>query len=132
MEKKNYKIALIFMVLHAVLVIVWNIAGVWLLSQGKPAMGPTATLMGAVIFAILIAVYLFFYKKGYEKLFLSIVFAGALSGAFAIYGAFTKDPALWPSEFWRYAGISVNTLAILGLVFAVKAYYESNRLKQNN
>jgi len=129
MGKENYKIALIFMVLHAILVIVWNIVGVWLLSQDKPALGPTATLVGALVFAILIAIYLFFYKKEYENLFLSIVSIGALLGAFAIYGAFTKDPALWPSEFWRYAGIAVNVLGILGFVFALKGYRKLNKYK---
>ena len=129
MENKNYKTALIFMLLHASLVIVWNIVGVWLLSQDKSALGPTATLVGALIFAVLIVIYLFFYKKEYENLFLSIVSIGALLGASAIYGAFTKDPALWPSEFWRYAGVAVNALGILGFIFALKGYRRSNKYK---
>lgn len=129
MEKDNYKITLYFVVLHAVLVIVWNIVGVWLLSQNKSALGPTATLTAAFVFAGLIVVYLFFFKKGYEKLFLSIVSMGALSGSIAIYGAFTKDPSLWPSEFWRYAGVAVNVLGILGFMFAVKAFYKSDKNK---
>ena len=111
------------MVFHAILVIVWNIAGVWLFSHGKPALGPTATLTGALLFAVLIVIYFLFYKKGYEKLFLIAVIIGALLGSMAIYGAFTKDPALWPSEFWRYAGVAVNSLGILGLVFTLRALF---------
>lgn len=125
MENKNYKTALIFMLLHASLVIVWNIVGVWLLSQDESALGPTASLVGALVFATLIAIYLFFYKKGYEKLFLSIVSIGALLGATAIYGAFTKDPVLWPSEFWRYAGVAINTLGISGFIIALRGHYKS-------
>jgi len=129
MKNQNYKTALGFMISHALLVIVWNIVGVWLLSQGKSALGPTATLMGALVFAVLIAIYYFFYNKGYEKLFLAVVTIGALFGSMAIYGAFTKDPALWPSEFWRYAGIAVNALGILGFIFALKGYRKSNKNK---
>jgi len=122
--KTTYKPALIFIVLHAILVIVWNIVGVWLLSEGKSALGPTATFVGALIFAVLIAIYYFFYKKGYEKLFLIVVAIGALLGSMAIYGAFTKDPNLWPSEFWRYAGVAVNALGVLALLFALKSFFK--------
>lgn len=121
--KRTYKPALVFMVLHALLVIIWNIAGVWLLSHNKSALGPTATFTAALVFAILIAIYFWFYKKGWEKLFLTVVTIGALLGSIAIYGAFTKDPALWPSEFWRYAGVAVNGLGILGLLFSLKVLF---------
>ena len=111
------------MILHALLVIAWNIVGVWLLSQGKSALGPTATLTGALLFAALIVVYLILYKKTLKKGFLIAVLIGALLGVMAIYGAFVKDPSLWPSEFWRYAGIGVNSLGVLGLLFAIKAFF---------
>ena len=119
-----YKLTLLFMVFHAILVIVWNIAGVWLISHGKSALGPTATLTGALLFAVLIVVYLILYKKGLEKAFFIAVLIGALLGSMAIYGAFTKDPALWPSELWRYAGVAVNSLGVLGLLFALKAFFK--------
>lgn len=32
----------------------------------------------------------------------------------AIAGAFSQDPSLWPSEFWRYAGVGLNCLALIG------------------
>ena len=122
----TYKLALLFMIFHAILVIVWNIAGVWLISEGKSALGPTATLTGALLFAVLIVIYFLFYKKGYEKLFLIVVTIGALLGSMAIYGAFTKDPDLWPSEFWRYAGVAVNFLGVLGFIFALKGFFKKN------
>ena len=124
--RNTYKQALVFMVLHALLVILWNIAGVWLLSQGKSALGPTATLTGALLFVVLITAYLILYKKGLEKAFLITVLIGALLGSMAIYGAFTKDPGLWPSEFWRYAGIAVNSFGVLGLLFALKSFFKRN------
>lgn len=121
---KKYKSALILMIIHAILVIAWNIVGVWLISNGKSALGPTATLVGALIFTVLIAIYLLFYKKEYERFFLIAVIIGALLGSMAIYGAFTKDPNLWPSEFWRYAGVAVNSLGVLGLLFTLIAFFK--------
>ena len=56
--KNAYKSALILMLLHALFVVIWNIAGVWLISHGKSALGPTATLTGALLFVVLIVVYL--------------------------------------------------------------------------
>jgi len=114
--KNNYKPVLLLMVVHALLVIIWNIVGVWLISEGKSAPGPTATMMAALVFAIFILGYLFFYNKGFKKLFILIVTIGALFAFSAIYGAFTKDPALWPSEFWRYTGIVVNSIGVLGFL----------------
>ncbi|MCK5815630.1 MAG: hypothetical protein KAH07_06770, partial [Flavobacteriaceae bacterium] len=102
MPKLKNKSSLFFIVAHAVLVIVWNLVGVWLLSNNKPALGPTATLTGALIFALLIAAYLYSFTKGLKKTYNTLVIIGALFGCFAIYGALTKAPSLWPSEFWRY------------------------------
>jgi len=108
------------MVAHATLVIVWNLVGVWLLSNNKPALGPTATVIGAVVFALFIIAYLYSYSKGLKKVFVSLVTLGALLGSFAVYGALTKAPSLWPSEFWRYAGIGVNLLGVLGFLLVLK------------
>ena len=118
----TYRTPLIFMVLHAFLAAVWNVAGVWLISQGQPALGPTASLAGVTVMAVLIAIYIFTLKKGYEKSFLLIALMGALLGLMTIYGALTKDHSLWPSEFWRYAGIAVNSLAPVGFTLAGKLF----------
>jgi len=124
----NNRLSVIFMTLHALLVIVWNIAGLWLISQGKSALGPTASLVGVILFAVLIGLYIIFYKKKYKKLFLIFVLIGASLGSMAIYGALTKDHNLWPSEFWRYAGIAVNTLGVIGFVLAIIPRSINNKL----
>jgi len=115
------KLAILFMISHGLLVILWNIIGLLLLSQGKSALGPTASLAGIFLFIVLIGLYIFFDKKEYNKLFLLVVFIGALLGSMAIYGALTKSHSLWPSEFWRYAGICVNTLGVIGFFLALKS-----------
>lgn len=120
-----YRVPMIFMVLHAFLAALWNVAGVWLISQGQSPLGPTASLVGAVVLTVLAGAYIFTLKRGYEKSFLVLASIGALAGILTIYGALTKDPGLWPSEFWRVAGIAVNALAAIGFALAVKVFISS-------
>ena len=119
-----YRMPLIFMVLHAFLAALWNVAGVWLISQGQSPLGPTASMLGVAVLAVLILAYIFTLKKGYEKSFLVLASVGALVGLLTIYGALTKDPSLWPSEFWRYAGIAVNSLAAIGFALTLKVFFQ--------
>ena len=118
------------MVLHALLAALWNVAGVWLISQGQSPLGPTASLTGVAILAVLILAYIWTLKKGYEKTFLLLASVGALVGLLTIYGALTKDPGLWPSAFWRFAGIAVNSLAAIGFVLTLKVFFQKKIHKQ--
>ena len=120
----EYKIPLFFMVLHAFLAALWNVAGVWLISQGQSPLGPTASMTGVAVLAVLILAYIVTLKKGHEKAFLFLAFLGAVLGVLTIYGALTKDPSLWPSEFWRYAGIAVNSLAAIGFALTLKVFFQ--------
>ena len=120
----SYKIPLVFMVLHAFLAAMWNAAGVWLISQGQSPLGPTASLTGVAVLAVFIVIYIFTLKKGYEKSFLLMAFIGALVGLMTIYGALTKDHSFWPSEFWRIAGIAINSLAVIGFVLTLKVFFQ--------
>ena len=42
-----------------------------------------------------------------------------LAAVSAIFGGFTKDSSLWPSELWRYAGIAVNGIGVVGFGLAL-------------
>jgi len=68
-------------------------------------------------------IYVLTLQKGYEKTFLLIALIGALVGAMTIYGALTKEHNLWPSEFWRFAGIAVNSLAVIGFTLTLKQFF---------
>jgi hypothetical protein len=91
----------------ALLASAWNVAGVVLLANGARSPGPTASLLAAFIL-VLIGIGLV------AALSRSALAYGALSGvstlmaAAAVYNALTADPSLWPSEFWRYAGMLLN------------------------
>ena len=112
------------MVLHAFLAAIWNVVGVWLISQGQSPLGPTASLTGVAVLVVLIVIYIFTLKKGYEKSFLLMASIGAMVGLMTIYGALTKDHSLWPSEFWRYAGIAINSLAVIGFILVLKNFLQ--------
>jgi hypothetical protein len=91
----------------ALLAAAWNVAGVALIANGARSPGPTASLLGA---ALLVAIGVGLVAASNRSVIiyagLSIVSA-AMAGS-AVYNAVAADPSLWPSEFWRYAGIILN------------------------
>jgi len=92
----------------------WNLIGVWQIRNGVPSLGPTASLMTVSVFIFLALLLMFSVKKHWSGVYLGLSLLLALLAFSAIYGGFAKDPNLWPSEFWRYAGISVNIVGVLG------------------
>ena len=127
MDKNKYNTSLLFLLSHAFLSIVWNIIGLWLLSQGKQALGPTATYAAIVLFLLLSAGYIFFSRKNYSKIYLVFACIGAALACYAIAGGLTKEHALWPSEFWRYAGMAVNALGVIGFIWGVKNFVDRRK-----
>ena len=126
MASATYQGPLTIMVTHAFLSAAWNAAGVWLIARGQPPLGPTASMSGVAVLGILILAYLITVKQSYTKSFLVLASIGALAGLLAIYGAFTKDHSLWPSELWRFTGIAVNSLALIGYTLTLRIYFQSN------
>ena len=127
MLNNKYKTPLYFTVLHAFIAAIWNVAGLILISKGESPLGPTASSAAIILMLILIVTYIITLKKGYEKTFLIIAFLGAILGSVTIYGALTKEHTLWPSEFWRYAGIAVNALAAIGFMLSLKIFFGKNK-----
>jgi phage shock protein PspC (stress-responsive transcriptional regulator) len=52
------------------------------------------------------------------------VFTGLVAGS-AVYNALTQDPALWPSELWRYGGAVLNGVGRLAAIRAVVSFVVS-------
>jgi hypothetical protein len=97
--------------LWAVLAAAWNVAGVFLIANGARSLGPTASLLGAtVLIAIGVGLFSTYNRSAIIYVALSVVSA-AMAGL-AVYNALTADPSLWPSEFWRYAGIILNAAGV--------------------
>lgn len=102
----------------------WNISGVMLIKQGLRAPGPTASMLGAAaLLAIGVGLVI-----GLRRWPIVYVVLSALTGAMAIAAvanAFAADPALWPSEFWRYAGAVLNSIGALAAISALVGFVKS-------
>jgi hypothetical protein len=40
----------------------------------------------------------------------------------------TKPPELWPSEFWRVAGIAVNMVGVVGFIMVVRVFLKNRNV----
>jgi hypothetical protein len=106
----------------AVLSAIWNIAGVMLLARGLRAPGPTATVAGGVILLAIAAAFVVLVTR-WPLGYVLLSAATGLIGLGAVVNAFVQDPALWPSEFWRYAGAILNGAGFVAAVAALLAYF---------
>lgn len=117
-----YRMALASQLLHVALCVAWNALGLWQKSQGVQTIGPTASF-GAIVFVLLLGTGLvFLLRKGAETPYLLLSMLGLLMSALAIHGGFTKDLSSWPSEFWRWAGIIVNSVGVIGFLLALAIF----------
>lgn len=99
--------------------ILWNISGIILVSQGKRALGPTASWTAIAVLLILAIALVISFKKKWTILYLLLTFFGGAMAFIAVRNAFIQDVLLWPSEFWRYLGIIVNSFGFFASVFAI-------------
>ena len=118
-----YHLALAAQLLHVALCIVWNAVGLWQQAHGTQTIGPTASFGTIVLVVLLGAGLVAFLRKGAENAYFLLSLVGLLMSALAIFGGFTKDSSNWPSEFWRWAGITVNAVGVLGFVLVFGAFH---------
>lgn len=111
------------------LCILWNVAGVILLSQGLKSPGPTASLIAALVIA-LIGVGLISSLNRRHTIYLILSILVGIMGYLAVANAFSADPMLWPSDFWRYAGAALNSVGVLSALLAVTGFirWKSSRV----
>ena len=112
-------LALAVQLFHAVLCIIWNLIGVWQLSKGLLAIGPTASVAAIGIILVLSGLLIVSVRSKHVALYLGVSGLMFLAAVSAIYGGFNKDPSFWPSEAWRYAGIIVNAIGLVGFSLAL-------------
>ena len=105
--------------LHAALCIIWNIAGLWLLSNDLQPIGPTASMAAIGLIIVFSATLILGERNNQPVSYLLASGLLALAAVSAIFGCFTKDSSLWPSEWWRYAGIAVNSIGVVGFGLAL-------------
>jgi hypothetical protein len=115
-EQHNLHAPLTLQLSHLFLSFIWNITGVYLVSRGGAALGPTASMLTALVLLIFGAL-MFWGAKSKPILYVIISALAMLGAATAIYGAWSKDPSLWPSDFWRYTGVVLNSLGVIGALW---------------
>ncbi len=104
---------------YVILCIVWNLVGLYQLQHGQQPIGPTASMMVAVVLASFSTALFFSAKHQWKLIYLGITLLLGVGAVSAIHGALTKDLSLWPSEFWRLAGAMVNVIGALGLAMTL-------------
>ena len=109
------------LVAWASLAALWNLGGAWQIARGLRAPGPTASfLAGGVLLAI--AVGLVVAARRWPRVFVLLAAVAGLAALVGVVGAFVQDPALWPSELWRWAGILLNGVGFVAAAAAVIAF----------
>ena len=99
---------------------VWNAAGASLVLSGRRALGPKASFAAAAILVILAGALA--YSAGRIPLvYLALSAIAGWAALMAIVNAFRADPSLWPSDLWRYAGVGVNVVGVIGAASAFAA-----------
>jgi hypothetical protein len=114
----------------AVLAALWNLGGAWQLARGLPSPGPTAsTLAGLVLLGI--AAGLGVAVRRWPTVFVLLATVAGLAALVGVVGAFVQNPALWPSEFWRWAGILLNGVGFVAAAAAVIAFVRWRRRQRS-
>jgi hypothetical protein len=113
--------ALPALVLWAVLAALWNFGGAWQVARGLPAPGPTASALAGVVLAAMAAGFGVAVRR-WPTVFVLLAAVAGLGALVGVVGAFAQDPALWPSELWRWAGIVLNGVGFAAAVAAVIAF----------
>ncbi|WP_087022250.1 hypothetical protein [Thaumasiovibrio subtropicus] len=108
--------------LHLVLCMIWNAVGVYQIAQGQQPIGPVASLNGIVVMTILSMTLLILLHKGCEKSYCLVSLLPAMAALLAIIGAFTGEPTNWPTAIWRWAGVAVNIIGLVGLLQVVRCF----------
>jgi fluoride ion exporter CrcB/FEX len=113
-----------FQIIWALGCIAWNAYALYLIKQGLPPIGPTASAIGAALCAAFALLFWWLSSKHLRWPYIILSAIAGFMAAFTIYGAFTKDPSLWPSESWRWAGIILNGVGVVACIAGIiKSFY---------
>jgi hypothetical protein len=99
----------------------WNFGGAWQLARGLQAPGPTASTLAGLLLLVM-AAGLGVAVRRWPSVFVLLAIIAGFAALVGVTGAFTQDPALWPSESWRWAGILLNGVGFLAAAAGAVAY----------
>lgn len=100
----------------------WNAYGMIQIQNSAAPPGPTSSWLVAGLGLVIAIVFGFDLLKGKKWLYLLLCLLCVAMGSAIVYGAFTQDPSLWPSETWRWGGIVLNGIGVLACFFGMIKY----------
>ena len=113
----SMRLAVSLQVTYGVLVALWQVVGLWLLSSGRPALGPTAS-GNIAIFAVASTGVLYALARAFPAVYVGLASLLAVPAILTIQNAFVADPSLWPSPWARWGGVALNALGVLAPAMA--------------
>lgn len=106
---------------HLALAALWNIICVALIRLGYPPLGPVASLILVGIMFLLAAILAFSIAR-HRVTYLLVSLLLLLGCIKAIFDASVGDASLWPHPVWRYAGMLINSIGVLGAFTAIRLW----------
>lgn len=97
--------------------IAWNLYGLLQTGRNQRPPGPTASWVAVAILLVIGAGLMVTRYRRWIYVAISVV--GGFLALSAVVTAFTSDPLLWPSDFSRYVGVTINGIGVLGAALAV-------------
>ena len=102
---------------YGVMVALWQIVGLWRLSQGEQALGPTAS-GNVAVFAVASTGALYALVRAFPGVYVGLCSLLATPALLTIQNAFVADPSLWPSPWARWGGVALNALGVIAPTLA--------------
>lgn len=102
----------------------WNAYGMYQLQQGAAPPGPTSSWAVAVVGLLIALAFGLRWLDKQRWVYILVCLVCAALGAVIIYGSFTKDPSLWPSEAWRWGGIILNGIGAAACIAGALKMYQ--------
>ncbi len=118
MFSQKIKWPLAWQLVHALACVIWNVAGLVLVSLGSAPLGPVASWI-VVMAATLMAGLLWLGAKRFIWLYFLISILQLLLSLNAVSTPFIKDPALWVYSGSRFAGLAINVVGLLGSAWGI-------------
>jgi hypothetical protein len=106
----------------AMLAALWKLGGAWQLERGLRSLGPTASVLAGLVLLVM-AAGIAVAVRHRPTVFVVLAAVAGLAALVAVVGAFVQDPSLWPSEYWRRAGVLLNGVGLVAAAAALAAFF---------
>lgn len=96
----------------------WNVAGVILVAHGQQPLGPTASIVVAVVL-LLLGLGLWVGFRRLRPLYIVISLLLGVGALMAFIQPIAGEASNWPSAFWRWSGATLNFAGLLANITGI-------------